>query len=51
MGSTSADGPVAIIQVDIERPRNRVNVLDSPRFRQIQERLMHLLTLEGDRAA
>lgn len=42
---------VDIIEVNIERPRNRVNVLDSPRFREIQERLMHLLTLEGDKAA
>jgi nitrate ABC transporter ATP-binding subunit len=42
---------VDVITVDIPRPRNRVNVLDSPQFRQIQERLMHLLTLEGDNAA
>ncbi len=33
------------------RPRNRVNALDSPRFREIQERVMNLLTLEGERAA
>jgi nitrate ABC transporter ATP-binding subunit len=39
------------IIVDIERPRDRVSVLDSPRFRQIQERLMGLLTIDGDRAA
>jgi hypothetical protein len=42
---------VDVIEVDIPRPRNRVNVLDSPRFREIQERLMNLLTLEGERAA
>jgi nitrate ABC transporter ATP-binding subunit len=42
---------IDIIKVDIPRPRNRVNVLDSPRFREIQERLMYLLTIEGDRAA
>jgi ABC-type nitrate/sulfonate/bicarbonate transport system ATPase subunit len=42
---------VDVITVDIPRPRNRVNVLDSPRFREIQERLMHLLTREGDKAA
>jgi nitrate ABC transporter ATP-binding subunit len=42
---------VDVIDVDIRRPRNRVNVLDSPRFREIQERLMNLLTLEGERAA
>jgi nitrate ABC transporter ATP-binding subunit len=42
---------VDVIDVDIPRPRNRVNVLDSPRFREIQERLMNLLTLEGERAA
>jgi nitrate ABC transporter ATP-binding subunit len=42
---------VDVIEVNIPRPRNRVNVLDSPRFREIQERLMNLLTLEGERAA
>jgi nitrate ABC transporter ATP-binding subunit len=42
---------VDVIEVDIERPRDRVSVLDSPRFREIQERLMRLLTLEGERAA
>ena len=35
----------------IPRPRNRVNVLDSPQFRAIQERLLNLLALEGERAA
>jgi nitrate ABC transporter ATP-binding subunit len=40
-----------IIEVDIERPRDRVSVLDSPRFRDVQERLMRLLTIEGELAA
>lgn len=42
---------VDVIEVNIPRPRNRVNVLDSPQFRAIQERLLNLLTLEGERAA
>jgi nitrate ABC transporter ATP-binding subunit len=40
-----------VIEVQIPRPRNRVNVLDSPQFRQVQARLMNLLTIEGERAA
>ncbi len=40
-----------IITVDIPRPRDRVSVLDSPQFRSIQERLMDLLSIEGERAA
>ena len=40
---------VDIIAVDIVRPRDRVSVLDSPRFREVQERLLRLLTIDGDR--
>jgi nitrate ABC transporter ATP-binding subunit len=42
---------IDIIEVDIERPRDRVTVLDSPSFRSIQERLLHLLTIDGDPAS
>jgi nitrate ABC transporter ATP-binding subunit len=42
---------VDVIDVGIERPRDRVSVIDSPRFRSVQERLMRLLTIEGDKAA
>jgi nitrate ABC transporter ATP-binding subunit len=42
---------IDVIHVDIERPRDRVSVLDSPRFRQIQQRLMGLLTIDGDPAS
>jgi nitrate ABC transporter ATP-binding subunit len=41
---------IDVIDVDIPRPRNRVSVADSPKFRQIQERLMNLLTIDGERA-
>ncbi len=40
-----------VIEVDIPRPRNRVGVVDSPHFRAVQERLMNLLSIEGERAA
>jgi nitrate ABC transporter ATP-binding subunit len=40
-----------VIEVDIPRPRDRVSVLDSPRFREVQERLMRLLTIDGDPAS
>jgi nitrate ABC transporter ATP-binding subunit len=42
---------IDIIDVDIPRPRNRVSVTDSPKFRDIQERLMNLLTIDGEQAA
>jgi nitrate ABC transporter ATP-binding subunit len=42
---------IDVIEVGIERPRDRVSVIDSPRFRAVQERLMRLLTIEGDKAA
>jgi nitrate ABC transporter ATP-binding subunit len=40
-----------VIEVDIARPRNRVGMVDSPHFREVQERLMLLLAIEGERAA
>jgi nitrate ABC transporter ATP-binding subunit len=42
---------IDVIDVGIERPRDRVSVLDSPRFRQIQQRLLDLLTIDGDPAS
>jgi nitrate ABC transporter ATP-binding subunit len=40
-----------IIDVAIERPRDRVSVVESPYSRDVQARLMRLLTIDGDRAA
>jgi ABC-type nitrate/sulfonate/bicarbonate transport system ATPase subunit len=40
-----------VIDVDIDRPRDRVSVSESPRFREVQARLMALLTIDGERAA
>jgi len=42
---------VDLIEVGIPRPRDRVSVLDSPQFRAVQERLMRVLTINGERAA
>jgi nitrate ABC transporter ATP-binding subunit len=42
---------IDIIDVNVPRPRDRVSITDSPEFRKIQERLLHLLTIDGDRAA
>ena len=39
-----------VIDVAIDRPRDRVSVLDSPQFREIQERLLRLLTIDGERS-
>jgi nitrate ABC transporter ATP-binding subunit len=40
-----------IIEIDIARPRDRVSVQESPHSRDVQARLMHLLTIDGERAA
>jgi nitrate ABC transporter ATP-binding subunit len=40
-----------IIEIDIPRPRDRVTVVESPRFRDVQARLMRLLSIDGERAA
>ena len=30
--------------MDLPRPRDRVNIIDDPRYRAVQERMMYLLT-------
>jgi len=40
-----------VIEVDIPRPRDRVSVLESPMSRDVQARLMALLSIDGERAA
>jgi nitrate/nitrite transport system ATP-binding protein len=42
---------VDVIDVPISRPRDRVSIVDSPSFRGIQQRLLQLLTIDGERAA
>ena len=39
------------IPVPLARPRDRVSVVDDPAFRMVQQRLMALLTIDGDQAA
>lgn len=38
---------VDIIATGLPRPRDRVSILDDPHFRRVQERLLHLLTIES----
>lgn len=42
---------IDIINVEIPRPRDRVVVHESPKSREVQARLMALLTIDGERAA
>jgi ABC-type nitrate/sulfonate/bicarbonate transport system ATPase subunit len=42
---------VDIIEVDLPRPRDPVKIVEDPRFRAVQERLMKLLTDEDHLAA
>ena len=44
MGKAPAPSVLDIIEVDLPRPRDRVSVIDDPHYRQIQERLLRLLT-------
>jgi len=46
MGNPPGPSVVDVIPVDIERPRDRVSVIQEPAFRKAQERLLHLLTHE-----
>ncbi|MDQ2648002.1 MAG: ABC transporter ATP-binding protein [Actinomycetota bacterium] len=47
MGNPPGDSVVDTIPVPIERPRDRVSVIEEPAFRGVQERLLHLLTHEA----
>lgn len=42
---------VDMITVEIPRPRDRVSIADSPRYREIQHRLLALLSIDGERVA
>jgi nitrate ABC transporter ATP-binding subunit len=46
MGNPPGDSVIDTIPVPIERPRDRVSVIEEPAFRGVQERLLHLLTHE-----
>lgn len=44
MGAPPNPSIIEIIDVDLPRPRDRVNIIDDPRYRAVQERMMYLLT-------
>ena len=51
MGNPPGPSIVDVIPVDLARPRDRVSVIDDPHFREVQERLLRLLTLDAEEAA
>jgi len=44
MGNPPGDSVIDTIPVPLDRPRDRVSVIDEPAYREVQERLLHLLT-------
>lgn len=46
MGNPPGPSVVDVIPVEIERPRDRVSIIEDPAFRAVQERLLRLLTHE-----
>ena len=46
MGNPPGPSVVDVIPVELPRPRDRVSIIDDPHYRQVQERLLHLLTAE-----
>jgi ABC-type nitrate/sulfonate/bicarbonate transport system ATPase subunit len=46
MGNPPGPSVIDVIPVDLPRPRDRVSVLDDPHFREVQSRLLELLTRE-----
>lgn len=44
MGAPPNPSIIEVIDVDLPRPRDRVSIIDDPRYRAVQERMMHLLT-------
>ena len=51
MGSPPRPSVRDIITIDIERPRDRVSIVDQPAFREAQTRLLLLLTEDAIEAA
>jgi nitrate ABC transporter ATP-binding subunit len=46
MGNPPGPSIVDMIPVELARPRDRVSVIDDPHYRDVQERLLHLLTAD-----
>jgi nitrate ABC transporter ATP-binding subunit len=46
MGNPPGPSIVDVIPVELARPRDRVSIIDDPHYREVQERLLHLLTAE-----
>ena len=46
MGNPPGPSVIDVIPVDLARPRDRVSVIDDPHYRDVQERLLRLLTAE-----
>ncbi len=44
MGNPPGPSIMEVIPVELDRPRDRVSVIDEPAYREVQERLLHLLT-------
>jgi nitrate ABC transporter ATP-binding subunit len=44
MGNPPGPSVVDVIPVELPRPRDRVSIIDDPHYREVQERLMRLLT-------
>jgi nitrate ABC transporter ATP-binding subunit len=44
MGNPPGPSVIDVIPVELPRPRDRVSIIDDPHYRQVQERLMDLLT-------
>lgn len=44
MGAPPNPSIIEVIDVDLPRPRDRVSIIDDPRYRTVQERMMYLLT-------
>ena len=51
MGNPPGPSIVEVIPVELARPRDRVSVIDDPHYREVQERLLHLLTADAEEAA
>jgi len=46
MGNPPGPSVVDVIPVDLPRPRDRVSIIDDPHYREVQERLLRLLTID-----
>ena len=51
MGNPPGPSVIDVIPVELPRPRDRVAVVDEPAFKQVQERLLAVLTAQEPAAA